>query len=100
MTKHYDASDPAAIEAVASEVELKERNELHDVACILDLPAGMRFFRDMFVLGHVESPCFTGNSNTFYNLGLRDFALKYWKLVKRANPKAFAAIITDMETDD
>lgn len=76
------------------QIRLERERELNDVRLILQTPEGKRFFRRMFNNGHMELEAFTGNSGTFYNLGVRAATQKHWNDVKEADPAAFVKIIT------
>ena len=76
-------------------LKLEREREINDLRLILKTNEGKRFFRRMFASGKIESTAvFTGNSGTFYNLGLRDVVLKHWNDVKEADSAAFVEIIT------
>lgn len=89
-----NAADDAKVKDRQDELKLERERELNDLRLILQTPEGKRFFGRMFKLGHMEQEPFTGNSSTFYNLGMRQFALKYWNDVKEADRAAFVEIIT------
>ena len=88
-----NAADPKQTESARIAAQHRRDCELNDLRVILQSPAGIRFFRRMFDLGHMESDPYTGNSATFYNLGLQKFAKKYWNDVKEADVAAFVEII-------
>ena len=75
-------------------LKLERERELNDLRLILKTPEGKRFFKRMFNNGHMELEAFTGNSGTFYNLGIRAATLKHWNDVKEADPVAFVEILT------
>jgi len=89
-----NAADDKQVAERDVQLKLDRENELNDLRFLLSTPEGKRFFGRMFKMGHMEHEPFTGNSSTFYNLGMRQFALKYWNDVKAANTKAFVEIIT------
>lgn len=87
----------------ADEKQVKEAQELQRAARELELndlrqiaatPEGKRFFKRMFDRGDMEVECFTGNSMTFYNLGVRSVTLRHWNDLKEADKAAFIEIIT------
>ena len=88
-----NARDKEQVEKARVLAKHNRDQELNDLRVILQSPAGIRFFRRMFDLGHMESDPYTGNSATFYNLGLQKFAKKYWNDVKEADVAAFVEII-------
>lgn len=97
--KHYDSANPNDVKEELEEEEIQRRQELNDIRTILGLPAGIRFFKGMFEVGHIEGDIFTGNAQTYYNLGLREFAIKYWKAVKEADSEAFTRILLSIAKD-
>ena len=92
-----NAADQEQVESARVQAKNRRDMELNDLRVILSMPEGKRFFRRMFSMGHMENEPFTGNSATFYNLGMRQFALKYWNDVKEADVAAFVNIITEGE---
>lgn len=85
----------ASVKQRKTDLELERERELNDLRLILQTPEGKRFFQRMFLYNHIEAAdLFTGNSQTFFNLGERQFALKYWKDVKETDVAAFLEIIT------
>lgn len=89
-----NAADENQVKEARESQRAERERELNDLRFILSTPEGIRFFRRMFNLGHMEQEPFTGNSSTFYNLGMRQFALKYWNDVKEADRASFIKIIT------
>lgn len=90
-----NASDEKEVRSNRDLARVERERELNDLRLIAATPEGRRFFRRMFGMGHIEQDVFTGNSATFYNLGMRQFALKYWNDLKEADLDAFTAVITE-----
>ena len=57
---------------------LKRQQELNDIRAVLSTREGRRFFWRFIEDGGAFQGSFTGNSQTFYNLGRREYALKYF----------------------
>lgn len=89
-----NAADDKQVKEAKDLQRAERERELNDLRQILATPEGKRFFKRMFNMGHMEQEPFTGNSSTFYNLGMRQFAMKYWNDVKEADRAAFIEIIT------
>lgn len=90
-----NAADEKQVKDAKDLHQVERERELNDLRFLLSLPEGIRFFQRMFKYNHMEAAdLFTGNSQTFFNLGERQFALKYWKDVKEADRAAFVEIIT------
>ncbi len=90
-----NAADEKQVKDAQEKQRAERELELNDLRFLLSTPEGVRFFRRMFKFNHMEAAdLFTGNSQTFFNLGERQFALKYWNDVKAADMKAFVEIIT------
>ena len=97
--KKYDTRDKEAVEEALSDEQLAEQQLTEDVLAILQTPAGKRFFKEMFSHGHMEEAFFRGNSSDAYNLGVHNFAVRYWNLCKSADPGLFYQIIMEIEND-
>lgn len=70
-------------EQVTKEERVQERQRrlmMNDLAEVLNTKAGERLFREMVMSGGVFSEEFTGNSQTYFNQGLRIAALRYYNL--------------------
>lgn len=98
----YDSSDPNDVKEYRETADSVHLRRLRDINEILNLEsgAGIRFFQEMFKAGHIEGAIFTGNSSTYFNLGLRQHAINYWKLVKQASKEAFIKIVLGLEEGD
>jgi len=84
--KPYNAANAKQVEDSLTDQELERRQELRDLKDILATKAGVRFFQRLFERGHIFSSTFTGNSTTFYNEGMRNFALKYVSDIAEVDP--------------
>lgn len=83
--------------------EQDEKNErdtyLDDLRYLLRSPQGMRFFKKFFEDGHIFRSTFTGNSQTFFLEGHRNFALKYFADICEAAPEKVQELIIKKEQD-
>jgi len=91
----YNAADEKQVRDRQNEIKNEREQELEDIKELLSYPAGVRFFRRMFVEGRVFSTTFTGNSQTFFNEGARALALKYFADVADAAPRKLPEVITE-----
>lgn len=89
----FTDAEKAQAEAEEKIAEELRKQELRDVARILELPEGVRLFRRMFVMGKVFSTTYTGNSNTFFQEGERNLALKFFADVCDAAPHKLPLVI-------
>jgi len=71
---------------LTAEEELRRRDELDDVREVMRTARGRRFIWRLMQEGNIFRPCFTGNSNTYYLLGKRDFMLPIFQDVMKACP--------------
>ena len=74
------------------ETILARRRELEDLAAVLGSPEGRRFIWRFLSEARIFSPCYTGNSETFYREGRREFALKYFNDVMEACPDLYTVM--------
>ncbi|MEI6083990.1 MAG: hypothetical protein WCS70_06780 [Verrucomicrobiota bacterium] len=73
----------------AEEKQLQREQELADLRAIMETPTGRRFVWRFMEDAAMFTPCFTGNSNTFYVLGKKEFALRYFNDVLIACPEMY-----------
>lgn len=88
-----DAADEKIVAEREKRNELAHEQELEDIRTILDQPAGIRFMRNFFDRGRMFQSSFTGNSQTFFLEGHRNFALIMFDLVSEAAPGKVAEVI-------
>lgn len=88
-----NAADPKQVKSAVIIAQSRRDQELNDLRVLLSMQEGKRFFARMFAFGQIEDEVYTGNSGTFFNCGMRKFALKYWNDVKEADVDAFTEII-------
>lgn len=63
--------------------------EIADLKAILDTAHGRRFLWKLLGEARMFHPCFTGNSETYYLLGKRDFGLKILRDCHIADKNAY-----------
>jgi hypothetical protein len=76
-------------------IEFKKDDDLKyldGVKSLLDTDAGLEVFRRILESTKVFTSCFTGNSTTFYNEGMRDVGLNVLGDIVRADPDAVSKI--------
>lgn len=76
----------------------RERDAVReDFADFVATFGGQIWLRNLINNSGVMSPeLFTGNSSTFYRIGMRDVGLSILKEVQEANPDAYAQIMKDI----
>jgi hypothetical protein len=67
-----------ATELTAQEKAVLRSNELSDLKTVMLTPEGRRFMWRFLSEANIFGPCYTGNSETFYREGRREFALRYF----------------------
>lgn len=76
---------------------LQREQELDDVRRLLNLPAGMRFFKRLLEEGHIFHTTFTGNSNTYFLEGHRNLVLKFFADVCEAAPHKVGELMVNKQ---
>lgn len=71
----------------------KQDQYYEDIKEILSRPSGVRFFKSLFEYGFIYQTSFTGNSQTFFNEGHRNFALKFFNEICIASPDKLPELI-------
>lgn len=71
------------------EIEEAREQELKDVCEVMSTPAGRRYVWRLLEHGNIFRSCFTGNSHTFYQEGIRESHLKYYQDIMEACPDKF-----------
>lgn len=89
----HNASDEQQIRDKDKKSKNERETELNDIKDILSRPSGMRFFKRMLAEGHMFSTTFTGNSQSFFLEGHRNFMLRYFGDVCEACPEKVAALV-------
>ncbi len=91
--KKYHADNEEDIEERRREKELQREIELKDLRFVLDSPQGRRVMQRL--IGNPFQCSMTGNSNTFFNEGLRAMSTKLARELKKANPQVAAQILLE-----
>jgi len=99
MSKQHNVADEAAIQKQAEEQRLLREQELNDIKALAATPQGLRFFKRLMKIGKVFSTTFTGNSQTFFLEGHRNFALLIFNDLAEAVPEKITAIMLNKEKD-
>ena len=68
------ATTPEQVKKQEDNKKMRRQQELNDLRAVLSTQEGRRFFWRFLEKGKVFSATFTGNSTTFYNDGVREFA--------------------------
>ena len=70
-------ADPERVGKKRLQERLIRRNELDDVATILEMRSGRRFFWRLLSECGLYRTSMTGNNTTFFNEGMRNIGLKF-----------------------
>lgn len=91
----YSANDEKEVKNKEIERKSERDQELEDIRILLKYPSGVRFFKRIMIEGKVFTTTFTGNSQTFFNEGQRNLALKFLGDVVEAAPEKFTDILME-----
>lgn len=91
--KKYRADNDEDIEKRRKEKELQREIELKDLRFVLESSQGRRVIQRL--VGNPFQNSFTGNSNTYFNEGIRLMSTKLAREIKEANPQVAAQILID-----
>ncbi len=69
--------------------EAKASQRRNDYQSVLQMPQGRRLLWGILSDAGIFGKCFTGNSNTFYNLGKKEFGLDILSDIIEADPNAY-----------
>lgn len=70
------------------ELALKRHQQRIDIEFLLDIPQFHRYMKNVLASGRIMQSCFTGNSQTFYNEGRRDYSTEIWASIAEIDNKA------------
>lgn len=93
----YNASDEIQVEQREKEAKNERDQELEDIKTVLKTPAGLRLFKRLMEKGHIFNTTFTGNSQTYFLEGHRNFALLLFNDVCEAIPEMVVELMTRKE---
>lgn len=63
------------------------KQQLQDIRAVLGTAQGRRLLCRIWDESRLMKPCYTGNSNTFYNEGRRELGLTLWNDAMEACPE-------------
>lgn len=89
----YNAADERQVRDREKKSKSERDQELEDIKDIISRPSGLRFFKRMMKMGQMFSTTFTGNSQTFFLEGHRNFALQYFGDICEACPEKIAELV-------
>lgn len=95
----YNAADEKQVEDQAEKVKSARDQELEDIKAIIETPAGLRMFKKMMDAGRIFSTSFTGNSQTFFLEGHRNFAMKYFIDIIEVTPHKVVDLMKKTKED-
>lgn len=99
MTIH-NAADDRKVKDQALKLKNQREQELEDIKAILDTPSGIRFFRRLMEKGKMFQTTFTGNSNSFFLEGHRNYVLEIFNDVCMAAPDKVVDLIIRKDDED
>lgn len=72
--------------------KFRRERETQDLKRLLDLPEGRRFMRRLMGFCRVFETSMTGNSQTFFNEGMRNVGLMVIREIAEASPEALLEV--------
>jgi hypothetical protein len=99
MSKKYNAADERELAEAEKLRVITQEQDKKDLRLLLSMPEGLRFFRKLFEEGKIFSTTFTGNSQTFFLEGHRNFALKIFHDCVEACPEVVPGLIIKKQND-
>lgn len=95
----HNAADEKIVKDKEQEAKNQRDQELEDIKTLLNTPQGVRFFRRLFDVGCMFQTTFTGNSNSFFKEGHRNFALIFFNDVCEACPHKLIELMLRKEKE-
>lgn len=89
----YNAADESGVSEASQRYKSTRDQELEDLKEILSTPAGIRLFKRMFEHGKIFCSTYTGNSNSFFNEGMRNLALIFFNDICLASPNVIPKLM-------
>ncbi len=89
----HNAASEQQVKKAEEAARLERVQELEDIKTLLAVPSGKRFFKRFFDKSMLMHSCMTGNSMTFFNLGVRNVALWVFADICEASPDKIAEVM-------
>jgi hypothetical protein len=89
-----------SIEDRNKKIELANLQYEEDFKKVLESNEGFRWFKRFFSEAKILRNTFTGNSQSYYNDGQREMALRYFKDAARVAPKRFVEMQMELLTEE
>lgn len=70
-----------------------------DIEALIKLPEFRRFMHRVMVSGGIMRKTFTGNSQTFYNDGRREYAVDIWTMLAIVDNEAAVRMVLPQQED-
>lgn len=86
-------------EVLRKEAERKHLEVISDLQKILNMPEGVRYFKHLAEEGYIFRTTYTGNANTYFNEGMRNFALMILGEVVEANKNVLLKLLIKDEKE-
>ncbi len=88
----FNPHDPEQVAQAEKRANAKAMQADNDLKFLLSSKQGRRFLWKQLEFCRVFSTSFTGNSQTFFNEGMRNVGLKLFNDILRAEPESFAVM--------
>lgn len=88
----FNPHDPEQVELAEKRANAKASQAENDLKFLLSSKQGRRFLWKQLEFCRVFSTSFTGNSQTFFNEGMRNVGLKLFNDILKAEPESFAVM--------
>ena len=100
MSKPRVVNDPEAYARTEDRRKLKADQLKTDVAEIMSTGAGKRYFKLLLERAMVFRTTFTGNSQTYFNEGMRNFGLTLLNDISISAPETLPLMLQPMTTEE
>lgn len=96
--KIRNLADPEQVKQQEEQSKEKLRTELADIKLIMGTQHGRRFFYRLLASCKMYSTSFTGNSETFFNEGMRNVGLRLMDELDKAAPEEYDLMMAEART--
>lgn len=90
-----NAADPKQVKQAKDDEELLRDQELSDVQVMLSSKEGRRYMLRLLRRCYIYRTSFTGNSQTFFNEGMRSVGLKILADITEGSPDLYQTMIKE-----
>jgi len=89
----HNAASEDHVKDMEDQLKRERMQELEDIKVILNLPAGLRFFKRLMDKGRIFQTTFTGNSQGMFLEGHRNLVLMFLDDIRIAAPEKVAELM-------